>query len=185
MSKIFISLLIVSRIYSYQGNADNADLRFVILTWKPGQDTSTEISINFRINDKSRNGKIYYDTKPGDGTPLSYSYSSKATAKIFKGLTGNVIQYVELSNLTPGVPYYFIVEDETGEYSKEMKFKTIAKDAENITFVSGGDMGGSDKTIEMMAQAGKLSPDFAIIGGDIAYGNGKFHSWKKLYLNNS
>mgnify|MGYP000005796651 FL=1 len=179
MSKIFISLLIVFGIYSYQGNVDDADLRFVILTWKPGQDTSTEISINFRINDKTEIGKIYYDTRPGDGTPSSYSYSREATSKKFKGLTGNVIQYVELSNLTPGVPYYFIVVDETGEYSKEMKFKTIAKDAENITFVSGGDMGDSDKTIEMMAQAGKLSPDIAIVGGDIAYANGKFDSWER------
>ena len=170
MSKIFISLLIVFGIYSYQGNVDDADLRFVILTWKPGQDTSTEISINFRINDKTEIGKIYYDTRPGDGTPSSYSYSREATSKKFKGLTGNVIQYVELSNLTPGVPYYFIVVDETGEY---------AKDAENISFVSGGDMGDSDKTIEMMAQAGKLSPDIAIVGGDIAYANGKFDSWER------
>ena len=81
MSKIFISLLIVFGIYSCQGNVDDADLRFVILTWKPDQDTSTEISINFRINDKTEIGKIYYDTRPGDGTPSSYSYSREATSK--------------------------------------------------------------------------------------------------------
>ena len=149
------------------------------MTWKPGQDASSSISINFRVPHFSKKTHIIYGTRPTDENIEGIKNIKKAITKEFRGLTDNYISYIELDNLLPNTIYYFRLADDQGHFTKEMKFKTLTRDNSDLSFVFGGDMGSSDKTIKMMAQAASYSPDFAVVGGDIAYGNGQYSNWEK------
>lgn len=56
-------------------------------------------------------------------------------------------------------------------YSSEKKFKTLPSDTAGVTFITGGDLGLSEMTKTLMKQAALQNPDFALIGGDVAYAN--------------
>src|SRR5690606_14906965 len=56
--------------------------------------------------------------------------------------------------------------------SRERSFRTLPGGDAPFRFVNGGDMGVTGEVIPLMAQAGRQNPDFAVIGGDVAYVNG-------------
>ncbi len=86
---------------------------------------------------------------------------------------------VELKGLEPGRTYLFRV----GDYSRHHRFRTMPESSdEPITFVSGGDVASNDLTdVDVHIQAARCNPQFVLIGGDLAYGDGiKHEQWVKF-----
>lgn len=88
----------------------------------------------------------------------------------------------ELTGLEPGTDYRFRI----GLDSAEKKFRTMPAKATNpITFVSGGDAGIGPATEHSNRIAAAQSPEFVVLGGDLAYENGilapTFLSFMKNY----
>ncbi len=76
----------------------------------------------------------------------------------------------ELTDLTPGTEYKF----QFGTLSPVYRFRTMPSKATNtIQFVSGGDAGIDEHSLKTNMLAAKQDPYFALIGGDLAYDNGK------------
>ena len=76
----------------------------------------------------------------------------------------------ELSGLLPGTEYQFVINDAPRSY----RFRTMpAKATNTFQFVSGGDCGVGPSAIQTNVLAAAQDPQFAFIGGDLAYDNGK------------
>lgn len=87
----------------------------------------------------------------------------------------------ELTGLTPGTDYQFRIGKESPWY----RFRTMpAKATDTVTFVSGGDVGTNDHAMANNEQAAKQDPSFAVIGGDLAYENGKSVATHLAFLRN-
>ncbi len=83
-----------------------------------------------------------------------------------------LVHCVELGNLTPDSTYSFRLKPEGKCYS----FHTMPAQLNRpVRFIAGGDM--YHETLAMLRetnqQAAKTNPDFALVGGDIAYAAGK------------
>ncbi|MCE9529166.1 MAG: metallophosphoesterase family protein [Planctomycetales bacterium] len=87
----------------------------------------------------------------------------------------------ELMGLAPGTEYKFQI----GEMPALHRFRTMpAKATEVIQFVSGGDCGANSHAIGTNIIAAKQEPQFALIGGDLAYDNGKSPETFLAFLRN-
>jgi hypothetical protein len=76
----------------------------------------------------------------------------------------------ELTGLEPGSDYVFRV----GSDSAPHRFRTMpAKDTNTLQFVSGGDAGTGAATRKTNRLAAVQSPNFVVMGGDLAYENGR------------
>ena len=76
----------------------------------------------------------------------------------------------ELTDLKPDTNYQFRI----GRNSPTYRFKTMpAKATDTISFISGGDCGTNQHCVANNIQAARQDPMFAVIGGDLAYENGK------------
>ncbi|OWK46785.1 purple acid phosphatase family protein [Fimbriiglobus ruber] len=87
----------------------------------------------------------------------------------------------ELSGLKPGTDYQFKIGKESPIY----RFRTMpARATDTIHFVSGGDCGVNQHAILNNIQAARQDPMFALIGGDLAYENGKSVATHLSFLKN-
>jgi len=85
-------------------------------------------------------------------------------------LTDRLLVRTELSGLEPDTEYVFRV----GLDSAEQRFRTMpAKATNTIQFVSGGDAGVGAHPIQTNRLAAAQNPSFVVLGGDLAYENGK------------
>jgi hypothetical protein len=76
----------------------------------------------------------------------------------------------ELTGLTPGSDYIFGI----GKQKLTYRFRTMPAKANNtISFISGGDAGVNEHAVANNQQAARQDPSFAIIGGDLAYDDGR------------
>ena len=76
----------------------------------------------------------------------------------------------ELTGLSPGTEYEFRV----GDHKVPFRFRTMPTKATNsFSFISGGDCGVNPHTVANNQIAAKQDPMFAIVGGDLAYDDGK------------
>jgi hypothetical protein len=144
---------------------------FVTLTWQG--DTSTTMTVNYHTDENARTSEVLYDTESREGGSGDYAYRAGGTIHQIEGLSDRLVHVVELTGLEPGKPYYFVAGDSQNGYTTEGKFRTISNDGSPVRFVSGGDMGIGDRVDRLLVQAAAQAPDFAMIGGDIAYVNGK------------
>jgi hypothetical protein len=96
-------------------------------------------------------------------------------------MTDHWIHRAELTGLKPDTDYVFHV----GTDSAEQGFRTMpAKDTNAIQFVSGGDSGVGDAPRHSNRLAAAQAPGFVIMGGDIAYENGRDPSRFLEFLGN-
>jgi hypothetical protein len=87
----------------------------------------------------------------------------------------------ELTGLSPGTDYEFRI----GKLSPTYRFRTMPAKATNpIHFISGGDCGVNTHAIANNIQAARQDPMFAVIGGDLAYENGKSVEINLAFLRN-
>ncbi len=89
------------------------------------------------------------------------------------GATGMAVHSADLGGLQPGTRHEFRIV-RRGEEMGRWEFETApARFEEGMTFVTGGDMYHSREKLDAMnARAGREDPLFALLGGDLAYGNG-------------
>jgi len=112
-----------------------------------------------------------------------YDQSLPARTTKFPGLN-RWVHFAQLTGLEPGETYFFRAGAASLGFSAERKFRTIAAGAERKRFVVGGDMWIEPATFELMRQAASQSPDFAMVGGDIAYADGRLshvNFWDKWF----
>jgi 3',5'-cyclic AMP phosphodiesterase CpdA len=85
-------------------------------------------------------------------------------------MTDRRVYRAELTGLTPGTDYQLRI----GAAAPAYCFRTMpAKATSPIHFVSGGDAGVGPHVVNNNIEAARQDPMFAVIGGDIAYDNGK------------
>lgn len=160
------------------------DVDHVYLTWSE-PDTSTTMTVHYNTEPSSGGAHVYYDTvSHRRGKPSDYAFHMAGTSKALPGIDRRFHE-VQLSGLAPGTTYHFIAGDSETGFSKELKFRTIPDDGQPIRFVTGGDMGTNLALIKLNTHAARQNPDFAVIGGDIAYANGELENWGdwKFWLN--
>ncbi len=101
-----------------------------------------------------------------------HGYHPSTDLKVFRA---------EINGLTPGTDYEFKV----GKQSPTYRFATMpAKATDAIHFVSGGDCGVNPHAVANNIQAARQDPMFAVIGGDLAYDNGKSVATNLAFLRN-
>jgi hypothetical protein len=87
----------------------------------------------------------------------------------------------ELTYLQPGAEYQFQI----GKTAAVYRFRTMPSKATNtIQFVSGGDCGVDAHAIGTNQLAARQEPYFALIGGDLAYDNGRAPATFTKFLQN-
>lgn len=83
---------------------------------------------------------------------------------------------VELTDLNPDTAYEFAIgSSKPKEDYKGQWFRTMPQSMDDrpIRFVTGGDMMHNRQMVDAMnRRAGRLDPDFALLGGDLAYADG-------------
>ncbi len=173
---LVLSIALVGAVASYQlfvspvGRLSN-----VMLTWC-SEDTSTTALILYQTSDFPSTSRIYYDTVRRYGEATKYRYEQIGKAERFEA-TKRTQHWVELTGLNPKTDYFFSVADATGVRGKEFAFRTLPSDNSPIRIVAGGDMDISETAKSVSALAAKLDPDLVIIGGDLAYANGKLRKY--------
>lgn len=87
------------------------------------------------------------------------------------------VRRVELTALLPATVYEFIVADKAPTDDRNLqRFRTMPTELRKpLRFVTGGDMMHTREMVDAMnRRAGRLDPDFALIGGDLAYADGMY-----------
>ncbi len=154
----------------------------VYLTWR--QDPTTTMTINWVDMFTTGGNTVWHRQRGGE------EWTSAQAKKSLVGETTMQVRRVELTGLKPDTMYEFVIGEKVESATSYHRFRTMpAKLERKITFVTGGDMMHSRAMVDAMnAQAAKLDPDFALLGGDLAYANGVsalrwidwLQSWTKL-----
>jgi acid phosphatase type 7 len=155
--KRFIQLLIILSIVSLFAEEPLA----VFLTWEDNPSTSMVVTWITSPNEKT-NKLSYQPAGKGDWDevgsveqpfPLDFPYT---------------IHKARLTNLKPETEYRFKTDNENNEW----RFRTLPNDpTSELKFIIGGDLynGHNSDFIEAARTSAAQSPQFAVIGGDIAY----------------
>lgn len=153
----------------------------VYLTFEK-EDTSNSITINFITDEQSQSSFAYIGSKAGDpDNPRDYTKKVRSRTSFIDGVD-KTYHHVLVEGLSANTTYYFRVGDEKIGYSKEYKFQTLpsAADQESeVRLMVGGDMSVNEKIVETAQSALKENPHAIIVGGDIAYANGKVENESK------
>lgn len=92
-------------------------------------------------------------------------------------MPGRYVHRVELTDLEPGRPYWFVVGDSVSGFSPEWDFRTIPDTDEPLRFIAAGDTGVKALSQQLQAVAAAEEPLFVLLGGDLAYTNGDWNQW--------
>jgi acid phosphatase type 7 len=146
----------------------------LFLTWQ--RDPTTTMTVQWiGVRGETEDTKVYYSTS------RSGPWLTEPTAMRPYPLSDLKLYRAELSSLKPGADYYFRI----GKQSPTYRFRTMpAKATDTITFISGGDSGANDHAIANNIQAARQDPMFAVVGGDLAYENGRSVAASLAYLRN-
>lgn len=125
---------------------------------------------------ESGKANVYYDTTSRGGDHTKYTKNSVGVVQSIEGLGDRYIYRAQIGGLKPNQTYYIVVGNSETGYSEEVKVKTIPADDSPLCFVTGGDMGTSSDTRMLLRHSATYAPQFAVIGGDIAYANGSLKS---------
>ncbi len=149
-----------------------AEPMHVYLTYSAAPETS--IDVNVLMPETGRTVDVHYDTKSRDGKPESYANHARADYRqhLIELSDDRAIYAAQIADLKPGTVYYFVAGDEESGFTAERKFRTLPGGDKPFRFVNGGDMGVDGAVVPLLKLAGARDPDFAVIGGDIAYANG-------------
>jgi Purple acid Phosphatase, N-terminal domain/Calcineurin-like phosphoesterase len=143
--------------------------RHIYLTWQG--DTSTTMTVVFQTMTPVKNAQVHFGREPSTQVG-GYDLTCQARTIQFPGLN-RWVHFAQLTELEPAETYFFRAGASSVGFSRERKFRTIAAGAERTRFVVGGDMWIEEATFELMRQAASQSPNFALVGGDMAYADGR------------
>ena len=134
----------------------------LFLTWQ--RDPTTTMTIQWLGHEHKQSAQISYAVLGKD----EWQTAAAPKQKPFPTTQFEVFR-TELTGLSPGTEYQFKI----GDKSPTFRFRTMpAKATNDFTFVSGGDAGVNQHTIDNNIVAAKQDPMFCLMGGDIAYDNG-------------
>jgi acid phosphatase type 7 len=150
----------------------HAEPKHVYLTYSGAPETT--IDINVILPTRQPEVTIHYDTQPRGGRAEDYARRTTATyTQTIMELSDRRALYVGvLSDLQPATTYYFVTGEETHGLSRERSFRTLPGGDGSFRILNGGDMGVTGAVVPLMQLAGRQDPDFAVLGGDLAYVNG-------------
>ena len=150
----------------------------IYLTWQG--EPSTSVTVNYHTLEGAEASEVRFDRESRGGEFGAYRFRIVGSRHRISGLEdGRTIHVVELTGLEPDKAYFFIAGDETNGFSTELKFRTVPDDDRPVRFVVGGDMGINRRAAQLIGIAGEKDPLFAVIGGDLAYANGRLSSHSK------
>lgn len=177
LSLIFITLLYIQNIFA-------SDLLGPVYLTFEKEDTARSVTINFMTSGHTQTAFAYVgpDSSPGD-QPRNYALKVRSRTEFIKGVD-KTYHHALIDNLEPNTTYYFRVGDEKMGYSKEFKLRTLPAGREEIRLMVGGDMSGNTTIIDTAQAARKAEPHVILVGGDIAYANGKVENedkWMKWF----
>ena len=145
--------------------------RHVYLTWRG--DPATTLTVNAQTLEGDPGLAVRYDTEPRGGDPEAYRYRAAGTAHQVEGLPdGRSVHWIDLTDLTPDGPVYFVVGSDARGFSAEVAARTLPDDDRPVRFAAGGDLGVGDEMRRLLRAAAARDARFALVGGDIAYVNG-------------
>lgn len=146
----------------------------LFLTWQ--RDPTTTMTIQWIGPDSPVDASIRYAL----ATEAPFWQLAKTLRKPFPN-TEQWVYRSELSGLTPGTEYQFQIGADAPVY----RFRTMpAKATNTIQWVSGGDAGVGSHAIGTNKIAARQEPWFALIGGDLAYDNGRSPATFVKFLEN-
>jgi acid phosphatase type 7 len=149
--------------------------QIIYLTWNE-EDTSHSMSVVSHTPAGASDVQVHYGpqrkTKPTD-----FPNHQLSVSELIPG-TNRRVHYAHLKGLQPGTEYHFMVTGASAQggtarllSNAVLKFKTIAESGP-LKFVVGGDMDIGPEVDQISKLAAKTDPEFALIGGDIAYDDG-------------
>ncbi len=145
----------------------------LFLTWQ--QDPTRTMTVQWVGPARTAGASIRYVPRTGD-----VWQSKNIATKPFPG-TDLLVHRCELSALNAGTEYLFQIDTTSPIY----RFRTMPSKATNaIQFVSGGDCGTDKHAIGTNIIAARQEPYFALIGGDLAYDNGRSPQTVLQFLRN-
>lgn len=152
-----------------------ARIDHVYLTWQ--HDPRTTMTVNFQSQEYYEHLKLVYDTVSHDGVAADYALSAEGSVRQIPGLRDErYIYHIEATDLSPGETYHFVLASEGESVTEELRFRPLPPGSAPLRFISGGDMTILPRAHQLTGLAGENDPMFALIGGDIAYDNGKLSS---------
>jgi hypothetical protein len=137
--------------------------RALFLTWQ--RDPTTTMTIQWVGEQPDGAPRAIYFAKEG-------TYAWKTQPSMVRSYPDSDLRIFrcELTGLEPGTEYAFRV----GHDSVTNRFRTApAKDTNTLQFVSGGDSGTGSYARATNRLAGAQAPMFVLLGGDLAYENGR------------
>ena len=159
------------------------DLVGVYLTWKG--DPATTMTVNWVDLFEGSSRTVWYRRQ---GTTEWLSAEGTHTRA---GVSTLQVRRVELTGLAPDTSYEFGIGKPPAKETDGWRFRTMPGSLSRpVRFVSGGDMMHSREMVDAMnRRAGALDPDFAMLGGDLAYANGvaatRWVDWLQSWMKNS
>ncbi|MFN0125537.1 MAG: fibronectin type III domain-containing protein [Verrucomicrobiales bacterium] len=144
-----------------------SDVIGVYLTWK-GNPTTT-MTINWVNLYAHTPATVWYR----DGKEAEWMSATGTQGAV--GPSTLQLRRVHLSGLRPDTLHEFVLAEKPGkEASGVRRFRTLPATLNRpVTFVTGGDMMHNREYVDTMnKRAAALDPDFALLGGDLAYANG-------------
>ena len=162
----------MSLIFVLFAGSATADPRHVYLTHSDAPETSIDINI---ITDRKTDGvQVFFDEESRNGVRKDYRYRMETQyyPSTIELSDQRALYVAKLENLKPGTTYHFLAGDETYGFGHERKFNTLPGGDAPIRFINGGDMGIDNRAKGALRVAATYDPDFAVIGGDLAYADG-------------
>ena len=155
--------------YAYV-NADRLIARppALYLTWQ--RDPDTTMTIHWHSDSERDTSAVQYKSQ------AATDWLQTVGTSIPFPDTGRFIHTVELTGLDPDTIHEFRLPG-----SETYRFRTLPSTlSRSVRFVEGGDVFESGDVMDRMNRyAGSLQPDFAVIGGDLAYADGLAeHVWR-------
>ena len=104
--------------------------------------------------------------------------------------SGHTVHVVDLTKLTPDTEYEFTPVTDRDASGPDAGVEPFAfrsapdKLGSEFRFVTGGDMHRTEAAKQINVQAGKTDPAFALLGGDLAYANGRSTEAWLVWLDN-
>ncbi len=142
--------------------AENAP-SVLYLTWM--HDPTTTMTVHWHTTDEDRTSQVAY-RKKGES---QWQFKEGIYGALTK--TNLLVHTVELHELEPGEEYQFRLVGKRGIYHFNTLPKTLSRP---IRFVVGGDAYFYLSVLRKMnEQIAAKDPDFVVVGGDIAYTNGR------------
>jgi 3',5'-cyclic AMP phosphodiesterase CpdA len=162
--------------------------------------TDDIVSVYATFQQKSTHDNItinYLGRRKSDIPPVVYVSKTPGIEHQHKGIRHDLgrridlpkidhlhVYSTEINYLEANTKYYFIAGDKENGFTPEMSFQTLPDDDRPIVLLQGGDMGPDSAVSRIPKTALQNEPDVILIGGDIAYADGKasqFNRWMQWF----